>query len=161
MLEPAHVALEQLAQIGNAVFQHCDALDSHAPREALIDFRVYAAGAQHVRMHHAAAENLHPIVAFAEANFVFVFAALNIDFQRRLGEWEERRPKPHIEVIDLKEGFAEFVQNPFQMTEVRTLVDDEPLDLMKNRCVELIPVAAIGAAGTDDADRRLDRKSVV
>src|SRR5882724_5979736 len=37
MGEPAHVALEQLPQVGHAVFQHRDAVDAHAPGKALID----------------------------------------------------------------------------------------------------------------------------
>src|SRR6266481_3176399 len=71
VIEPAHVALEQLPQIGHAVFQHRDAVDAHAPGKALVDFGIDAAGVQHIRMHHAAAENLEPVLAFAEADFAF------------------------------------------------------------------------------------------
>src|SRR5471030_3339516 len=100
MAEPAHVALEQLAQIGHAVFQHRDAVDAHAPGKTLIDFGIDAAGAQHVRMHHAAAENLQPVLAFTEADFALVAAALDIDLKRGLSEREERRPETHVDVID-------------------------------------------------------------
>ena len=44
------------------------------------------------------------------------------------------------------------------MAEVGTLVDDEPLELVEHGRVGLIAVAAIGAAGNDDADRRLLRQ---
>src|SRR5882724_11332027 len=79
MAKPAHVVLEQLAQIGHAVFQHGDAVDAHAPGKALIDVGINAAGAQHVLMHHAATENLHPVLAFAKADLALVAAALDID----------------------------------------------------------------------------------
>src|ERR1700739_711681 len=59
MRQPAHVAFEQLPQIGHAVFQHRDAVDAHAPGQALIDVGIDPAGAQHVRVHHAAAQDLH------------------------------------------------------------------------------------------------------
>src|SRR5882672_8553255 len=86
VIEPAHVALEQLPQIGHAVFQHRDAVDAHTPGKTLIDIGIDAAGAQHIRMHHAAAENLQPVLAFAETDFALVAPALDIDFERRLGE---------------------------------------------------------------------------
>src|SRR6266566_8183774 len=57
MREPADVVLEQLTQISDAVFQHRDAVEAHAPGKALIDVGIDVAGAQHVRVHHAAAEN--------------------------------------------------------------------------------------------------------
>src|SRR5271167_4970671 len=106
-------------------------------------------------MHHAAAENLQPVFAFAEADFSLVALALDVDFQRGLGEREERWTEAHLYAVDLEEGLAEFLQNPFQVAEVRAFVDDQTLDLMEHRRVGLVRVAAIGAAGDDDADRRL------
>src|SRR5689334_10793221 len=89
MRQPAHVGLEEGAQIRHAVFEHRDAVDAHAPGEALVLVRIEPAIAQHVRMHHAAAENFHPIVAFAEADLALVAAVLDVDFEGRLGEREE------------------------------------------------------------------------
>ncbi len=43
------------------------------------------------------------------------------------------------------------------MAEMRRLVDDEPLHLMEHRGVRLVGIGAEGAAGRDDADRRLRR----
>src|SRR4051812_44524134 len=155
MIEPAHVAVEQLAQISDAVLQHRDAVDTHAPGKALIDIRIDAAGAQHVRMHHAAAENFEPVLAFAETDLTLVAPALDVDFERRLGEREERRPKSHVDVVDLEERLAELVQDPFEVTEMRALVDDKVLDLMELRRMRRIRIDAIGAARADHADRRL------
>src|SRR4029079_11354716 len=150
MIEPAHVALEQLPEIGDAVFQHRDAVEAHAPGKALVNIRIGAAGAQHVRMHHAAAENLEPVLALAETDLALVAAALDVDLKRGLGEREERRPESHVDVIDLEERLAELVQDPFEVAEVRTLVDDEAFDLVKLRRMRRIGIDAIGAARAHD-----------
>src|SRR5260370_26167409 len=97
-------------------------------------------------MHHAAAENLQPVLALAEADFAVVAPALDIDLQRRLGEGKERRPESHVDVIDLEERLAEFVQDPFEVAEMRTLVDDETLDLVKLRRVRGVGIRALGSA---------------
>src|SRR5271155_831297 len=80
--KPAHVVLEQLPQIRHAVCQHRDAIDAHAPRKTLIDVGIDAAGAQYIGMPHAAAENLQPVLAFAETDLAAVAPALDIDLQR-------------------------------------------------------------------------------
>src|ERR1700761_6110806 len=103
-------------------------------------------------MHHAAAQNLEPVFALAEADFALVPAALDVDLERRLGEREERRPEAHVDVVDLEERLAELVQDPFEVAEMGALVDDKAFDLMELRRVCRIRVDAIGAAGTDDAD---------
>ena len=77
------------------------------------------------------------------------------DFERRLGEREERRPEPHADAIDLEERLEELFQDPFQVAEMRLLVDDETLDLVEHRRVGLVGIAAVGAARNDHADRRL------
>src|SRR5215469_5664173 len=87
--QPPDVGLEEGAQIRHAVFEHRDAVHAHAPGEALVFVGIEPAIAQHVRMHHAAAENFHPILTFAEADFAFVAAVLDIDLKRGLGEREE------------------------------------------------------------------------
>ena len=109
-------------------------------------------------MHHAAAQDLHPVVALAESDLPFVASALNVDLERWFGERKKRGTEAHVDLINLEEGLAEFLQNPFQMPEMRARIDDEALDLVEHGCVGLIAVAAIGAAGNDDADRRLLRQ---
>ena len=109
MGEPAHVRFEEGAQIRHAVFEHGDAVDPHAPGESLIFIRIEAAVAQHVGMHHAAAEDLHPILALAEPHFALVAPALDVDFERRLGEREVGRAEPHLHPLDLEERLAEFL----------------------------------------------------
>src|SRR5215469_9058988 len=123
MGEPADIGLEERAQIWHAVFEHSDSIDPQSPREALILVRIEPAIAQHVRMHHAAAENLHPVVALAESDLALVASALNVDLERGLGERKKRRTEAHLDLIDLEECFAEFLQDPIQMPEVRTRID--------------------------------------
>src|ERR1700693_6663525 len=95
-------------------------------------------------MHHAAAQNLQPVLAFAEADLALVAAALDVDLERRLGERKERRPEPHVDVVDLEERLAELVQDPFEMAEMRTLVDDEAFDLVELRRMRRVGIDAIG-----------------
>src|SRR5207344_147918 len=101
-------------------------------------------------MHHAAAENLEPVLAFAKTNLALVAPALNVDLERGFGEWKERRAEPHVDVIDLEERLAEFVQDPFEVAEMRTSVDDEAFDLVKLRRVCRVGIDAIRPARTDD-----------
>src|SRR5262245_41534675 len=153
--EPADVGLEERPQVGHAVFQHGDAVDPETPGEALHLVRVEPAVLQHVRMNHAAAEDFHPIIAFAEAHLALVALTLDVDLERWFGERKVRRPEPHLHAIDLKERLAELFEDPLQMAKMRALVDHQALDLMEHRRVGLVAVAAIGAAGDDDPDWRL------
>src|SRR5436190_10314148 len=82
MRQPTDIGLEEGAQVRHAVFEHRDAVDAHAPGEALVLVGIEPAIAQHVRVHHAAAENFHPIVAFAEADLALVAAVLDVDLKR-------------------------------------------------------------------------------
>src|SRR5579875_3522673 len=84
--KPAYVGLEEGTQIGHAVFEHGDAVDAEAPGKTLEFVGIEPAILQHVRMHHAAAENLHPVVALAEPDLALVAPALDVDLERRLGE---------------------------------------------------------------------------
>src|SRR5262245_7050949 len=103
-------------------------------------------------MHHAAAENFHPVLALAEPDLALVAPALDVDLERGFGERKERRPEAHLDLVDLEERLAELLQDPFQVAEMGALVDDEPFDLVEHGSMGLVAVAAIGAAGNDDAD---------
>src|SRR6266702_4452316 len=154
VLEPAHVRLEERAQVRHAVFEHGDAIDPHAPGKALEGIGVDAAVLQHLGMHHSAAEDFQPVLAFAEPDAVLVAPALNVDFERGIGEREIRRPKPHLDVIDLEKRLAELLEDPFEVAEVRLPVDHQTFDLVEHRRMGLVGIAPVGAAGTDHPDRR-------
>src|SRR5262249_34098133 len=138
MSEPAHVCFEECAQVIHAVLQHRDAIDPQTPGKTLIFVWIEPAIAEHIRMHHPAAEDLQPVVAFAEANFTFVALALDVDFQRWLSKREERWPETHLHVVDFEKSLAEFLEDPFQMAKMRTFVDHQALNLMKHRRMRLV-----------------------
>src|SRR5437773_6760911 len=112
MSEPAYVCLEEGAQVRHPIFEHGDPVDAHSPGEALIFVRIEPAIAQHIPMHHAAAENFQPVLTLAEADLALVAPALNVDLERRLGEGKERRAKAHLDLIDFEESLAELLQDP-------------------------------------------------
>ncbi len=65
------------------------------------------------------------------------------------GKWLAR--KRSSTRFDLEEGAAEFLQRPFQVGHRDVAVDGQALDLVEHRRVRLVIVAAIDAAGRDDA----------
>ena len=155
MLQPAHVRLEEGAQVWHAVFEHGEPVDAHAEGEALDLIRVEAAAAQHVGVDHAAAEDFQPVGALAEAQLAALARTLDVHFRRRLGEGEERGAEAHRHGLDLEEGAAERFEHPFEIGDVGRAVDHEPFDLMEHRGVGLVGIVPVGAAGHDHADRRL------
>ena len=89
-------------------------------------------------MHHAAAQNLQPLVALADADLVADLGVADIDFHGRLGEGEVARAEAHLHLAHLEERLAELLEHPFQMPKMGLLVDGEPLDLMEHRRVGLV-----------------------
>src|SRR5262245_25435162 len=87
--EPAQVGGEERAQVRYAVFQHREPVETHAEREALVFFRVEPAVCEHVRMHHAAAENLEPLPRLADR------LRADVDLHRGLREGKVRGAKAH------------------------------------------------------------------
>ena len=158
MVDPAQVRVEQVAQVRHAVLEHRDAVDAQSPGEALVDLGVDAAVPQHVLVHHAAAEDLQPVLALAEADLAARAAALDVDLHRRRGEGEEARPETHADLRHLEERLAELLEHPLQVGERRALIDHQALDLVEHRRMGLVEVRAVGASGADDPDRRLLRQ---
>src|SRR6185369_15470445 len=96
LLQEAQVAVEEQAQVLDAVAEHGQALEAGAEGEADVLLRVEAEVAHHLGMHLSRAGDLEP-AAFQ----------LHVDLGRRLGEREERRPEAHLEVVDLEEAAQE------------------------------------------------------
>ena len=154
--EEAHVALIEQPDVGHAVAQHRDAGRPHAEREAGVALRVDAALLEHARMHHAAAENLHPAGALAgTAAGAMTELALHVHLRRRLGEREERGAEAH-RGGRREEAARKVSQRRLEVDEGDALVDGESLDLFERRGVRRIErVAAIDHARHDHANRRL------
>ena len=158
MRQPARVGGEHVAQVGHAVFEHGEAIDAHAPGEALIFLRVDAASLQHVRMHHAAAEDFQPRLAGPDLQLAFFPRTAHVHFGGRLGEREVVRAELGRHAVGLEEARDEGFQHPFELAHMRALVDDEALDLMEHRRVGLVGIAAEHPARRDQAEGRPARQ---
>ncbi len=153
MAQPAQVGLEKGAQVGDAVFQHGDAVDAHAEGKALPLGRVDARRLQHLWVDHARAENLHPLVAFADLELAADVRIADVDLGRRFGEGKVAGAEPQFDGRHLKERAAEFLQAPFQVGHADVAVDRQALDLVEHGRVGLVHVHAVDAARGDHADR--------
>src|SRR5262245_60213421 len=123
MLEPAQVRREEGAQVRHAVFQHGDAVDPQAESKTLVARGIKPDILQHIRMHHAAAENLEPLFTLADPDLVADLGVADIDLHGRLGEREVAGAKAHLHPRHLEKRLAEFLEYPFEMTEMGFLVD--------------------------------------
>ena len=99
----------------------------HAEGKALIDLRVDADIAQDIGVHHAAAQNLHPVLALADAQFFADALIADIHFRAGFREREEMGAEARAHLIDFKEGFDEFLEAPFQMAHMGFGVDHQAL----------------------------------
>ncbi len=143
------VALDHVVHVADPVAEHQGALDAHAEREAGVDLRVDAAGAQHPRVDHAAAAPLDP------ARAVAVLGEPHVELGRRLGEREVVRP-PAGPRLGAEHGPGEVVQRAAQVRHGDALVHHQALDLVEDRGVGGVQlVGAVGAPGHDHVDRRL------
>ena len=87
LLQEADVVGEQVAEVVDAVAFLGHAVDAEAEGEAAPLLGVEPAGAQHVRVHHAAAAELEPGAV----------GALDVELGGRLGEREVARAQPRRE----------------------------------------------------------------
>ena len=134
MLQPAHIRVEERAQVRHAVFQHRDPVDTHAPGESPDIVGIKTAMAQHVRMHHAAAE-ISAVVALAEAHFAWARAShwMSTSIDGSVNGKKDGRKR--IFTFDLEERLAELLQHPLHVGDISRLVDHQTLDLMEHRRV--------------------------
>src|SRR6185369_4228992 len=97
--------------------------------ETAPNLRVDADVAEHLRMHHAASENLHPagLRAGAAAGSA-AEDARHVDFRPRIGEWEEAGAHAHLR-LGAEKAVDHVLQRGPQMSDVDALVDQQPLGL--------------------------------
>src|SRR4051812_34914404 len=128
----AYVALEEVPHVVEAVAEHQQPFEAHAERVAGVAVGVDTAGAQHIRVHHAAAAPLDPALARADpAAVALAGEALEVDLGGRLGEREVRRPHPALQPL-AEHGPRERVDGAAQVRHGDALVDDEALDLVED-----------------------------
>src|SRR5690606_8018750 len=145
--QEAAVVFEEAAQVVDAVAQHGQAFNAQAEGEAGVALGVDADVAQHVRMHHAAAQHLQP------AGAAVGLLPGDVHLGRGLGEGEVAGAEAHLEIA-LEEGADELRQRALEVGEAGALVHQQALDLVEHRRVGLVAVAAVDLAGGDHAQRR-------
>ena len=154
MFEPAQIGLKKATQIGCAIFQHGEAVNAHTKGKALIFFRINAGMAQYMRIDHARAANLHPIIAFTDDQLIAVTIALHVYFHARLGKGEIAGAEANGDILDLEKRCQKSFQCVFQMAHMGGLIDYQPFDLMEHWRMRLVAIAAISATRRDKAERR-------
>ena len=77
--------------------QHGDALDAHTEGKTTYFLGVVAHGLEHVRMHHARAQDLEPTGVLADPTAAAAAKhARDVDLGARLDEREEARPQANL-----------------------------------------------------------------
>src|SRR5579864_2086175 len=94
--QESQIATLQLPDVVNRVAHHHQARQPQTERESVPFLRIDLAHAQHVRMHQAARQQLHPSALFAQrAPGSAADQALDIQLETRLDKWKKPRPQPH------------------------------------------------------------------
>src|SRR5689334_5847054 len=88
LLQKPHIVPPEVTDVVDLVAQHELAFRTHAPGVARIDPRVVTAILQHVRVHHAAAEDLEPAGVLA---YLAAGAAAYEAFHIHFGGWFRER----------------------------------------------------------------------
>ena len=159
LLEEADVVGDEVADVVDVVADHGAAVDAEAEGEARPLLGVDADGLEHVGVDHPAAAQLDPARLRAHpAALALAEDAGDLELGRRLGEREERRPQPGVDV-GAEVGVGERLDGAGQVAEGDAPVDDQPLDLVEDGQVAGVGrVPAVGPAGGDDVDRRRLRR---
>src|ERR1700682_5396237 len=119
LLEEAQVAVEEEAQVVDAIAEHRQALEAGTESEADVALGIEPEVLHHRGVHLAGAGDLQP----------FAFQ-LHVDFGGWLGERKERRAEAHLEIFDLEEAPQEFGVDALEVGEADFLVDPQALDLV-------------------------------
>src|SRR5690606_943889 len=132
LLQEAHVALKEQADILDAVLEKGDALDAHAEGEAPDLLGIVVHHPEDVGVDHAAPQDLEPPFPAAEAAALApADAALDVHFGAGLGEREITGPEPDAPVL-AEERVSHRRQGALEVGHGHALVDQEPLDLVKH-----------------------------
>ena len=87
LTEETYVVLAEQSQVAYLVFQVGNTLDTHTEGIASIDLAVDAASLKHVRINHAATQNLYPACMLAEAaSLTTADVATDVHFSTWLGD---------------------------------------------------------------------------
>src|SRR4051812_12923455 len=163
LLQEPQVVLEEHPQVGHAVLEEGDALDAHAPREALVALGVIARVAHvgvQVGVDHAGAEDLDPRRPLAQRapravaqEALAAVEAAHVELHAGLGEREVVRPQAHLALV-AEDRPREGEQRPLEVAEREVVVHREALDLVELRRVRGVVVGPVDAARHHDVERR-------
>ena len=95
LLQESSVTPEEVADIGDAVFEHGTALRAHAKGKAGVALWINPRHLEHARVHHAAAHHLQPAAP-----------PLHIHLGAGFGEGKVGRPKAQLH-LSFEKGFQE------------------------------------------------------
>src|SRR3546814_5296451 len=141
MRQPPEVAVEEGAEVSHAVFERREPVDPDPEGKALPCVGIGPAVRDHPAVDHAAAEQLHPRMAFVVAIAADDTAPLfllitDIDLGRGFGEGEIARAQAEHDVVALEIGLEEGFERVFEMPHMDAAIDDETFDLVKHRRVK-------------------------
>ena len=123
MAQPAQIGVEEGAQIGDAVFQHRDALDPHAEGEALVLGGIDAAILPAPWDAPCRSRGFRASRRRRRSSVRRPCASSRYRPRPRLGEREIARAEAHRQIVDLEEGAAELDQAALQMAHMGRAVD--------------------------------------
>src|SRR5437660_7803994 len=119
----AQIVLEQRPDIRNVELDHGAAIQPQSEGEAAPLLGIDADVAQHLRMDHPAAEDLHPAgLRTGAAARAFAVEARHVDFRGWCGEREEARGHAHLQLL-AEEALDEVLERSAQVSEVDAFVD--------------------------------------
>src|SRR3989442_1324030 len=158
--QEAQVVLVEQADVVDAMLQHGDPLDPEPEREAGVTLRVVADLLEHRRVDHARAAHLDEARSLAPAAPGAVAEnAGDVVLGARLDEREVGRAQSQLQVPPENPG-AEVFERPLQVSEGDPLGDHQALDLVEERRVRDVGVAAETPAKRHHLDRRGGRSSL-
>ena len=142
-------------QVVDAVFQLANSFDAHAECKAGVFIGIDSEILQHFRMHHSAAEYLHPTAVLAYiTTCAAADQAADVHFGAGFGEWKIRRAETYLHLF-AKHFLHEKIKGLLQVGERNIFVYIQSFGLvektMRPGADGFIPVYA---AGTNDPDGR-------
>ena len=158
LLQESHVGIVEQADVGNAVAQHGDARRAHAECPSRVSLAVDAGGLEHVRMHHAGSEDLHPSGALAAgAPAARHRAGTRTSISADGSVNGKKLGRKRVRVVAPKKRSREVRERRLEVDEADSLVDRESFDLREHRRVrrveEIAAIARCRERGCESAAR--------
>jgi len=90
LAEEAEVVLKVKPKVIDTILEHGSTFNTHAKGISCIFNGINTAGFKNIRVYHSASKEFKPSGTFADITaFAATYPAIDIQFRRRFGEWEE------------------------------------------------------------------------